>query len=273
MSSYVLGHSDQELHRLTTQARLVGPVTRQLFRDAGIAAGMRVLDVGSGAGDVAFLAAELVGNTGEIVGVDRSAAALGVARRRAAERSLHNVSFREGDFAELQFERPFDAAVGRYVLMFQPDPAAMLRALAVYVRPGGAIAFHEVDWAGAHSFPPSPTYDRSCRWIVETVGLSGADVRMGAKLASVFVTAGLPAPSMCVGALIGGGENSSDPVNLVADLAGTLIPEMERLGVATAAEVGVETLAARMLQEAMANASVIMGRSEVGAWSRKKLNP
>ena len=67
--SYVLGHSDQELDRLSRQAELFGPFTRQLFEQAGITSGMRVLDIGCGAGDGAFLAADLVGATGEIVAV------------------------------------------------------------------------------------------------------------------------------------------------------------------------------------------------------------
>jgi hypothetical protein len=58
--AYVLGHSDRELSRLRVQARLLEPATRQIFREAGIDAGMRVLDIGSGAGDVAFLTAALV---------------------------------------------------------------------------------------------------------------------------------------------------------------------------------------------------------------------
>jgi ubiquinone/menaquinone biosynthesis C-methylase UbiE len=160
---YVLGHSDRELDRLRTQARLIDPITRQFFGDAGIGPGMRVLDVGTGAGDVAFLAAELVGDTGEVVGVDRSSAALSAARTRADARSTRNVSFREGDPSEMGFERPFDAAVGRYVLQFQSDPGAMLRRLARHVRPGGLIVFHEVDWGGARSIPPSPTYDQCGR--------------------------------------------------------------------------------------------------------------
>src|SRR5271157_6280616 len=124
---YELGHTDRELKRLGTQAQLVDPMTRQFFRNAGLAAGMRVLDIGSGAGDVAFLAAELVGAAGEVVGTDRSETALTSARRRAMERSLSNVSFRDGDPTMLTFDRPFDAVVGRYVLMFSPDPAAMGR--------------------------------------------------------------------------------------------------------------------------------------------------
>src|SRR6267143_3173189 len=121
--AYVLGHSKRELDRLSAQARLIDPITRRLFREAGIGPGLRVLDVGSGAGDVAFLAAELVGSSGEVVGLDRSRAAIEVARARAAERSLPNVSFLEGDPATIAFERRFDAAIGRYVLQFQNDPA------------------------------------------------------------------------------------------------------------------------------------------------------
>jgi hypothetical protein len=63
---YVLGHSDQELARLNEQHRIVEPITRRFFLEAGLAPGMRVLDVGSGAGDVSFLASDLVGDTGII---------------------------------------------------------------------------------------------------------------------------------------------------------------------------------------------------------------
>ena len=266
--TYVLGHSDRELERLSTQARLIDPITRQFFRDAGIARGMRVLDVGSGAGDVAFLAAEVVGESGEVVGVDRAPAALAAARARAQARSLRNVSFREGNPAEMAFERQFDAVIGRYVLMFQDDPAAMLRRLAVHARPGGTLVFHELDWDGIRSFPPVPTYDRCCKWIVETLRLHGAETRMGMKLYSTFLAAGLPAPSLRPESVIGGGANGSDQAHLIADLAASLGPEMERLGVTTAAEDRFETLAERILTETIAGSSVIVGHLQIGAWCR-----
>src|SRR5215204_5640520 len=72
-SVYLLGRSDHETARLQRQAQLYGPLTRRLLVEAGIGSGMRVLDVGSGAGDVALLVAEMVGPMGQVVGVDTNA--------------------------------------------------------------------------------------------------------------------------------------------------------------------------------------------------------
>ena len=59
--AYVFERSVDEYQRLTQQAALFEPMTERLFRDAGVTSGMRVLDLGSGVGDVAFLAARIVG--------------------------------------------------------------------------------------------------------------------------------------------------------------------------------------------------------------------
>jgi 2-polyprenyl-3-methyl-5-hydroxy-6-metoxy-1,4-benzoquinol methylase len=265
---YVLGHSERELERLGTQARMVDPMTRHFFQSAGIVPGMRVLDVGSGAGHVALLAAEMVGDGGEVVGVDRAPEALAVARARAESRPARRVTFLEGDPAQMTFDRPFDAVIGRYVLMFQQDPSAMLRGLAAHLRPGGTIVFHEPDLDGAGSFPPAPTYDRCRRWIAETLRLIGNETRMGKKLHATFVAAGLPAPTMGLEAFIGGGAAGADGIKLIADLVEIMLPAMERVRVTTAEEAELETLAVRMMREAVANDSVIVGRYEIGAWCR-----
>jgi SAM-dependent methyltransferase len=265
--AYALGHSTQELERLSAQAQVLDPLTRQFFREAGIERGMRVLDVGTGTGDVAFLAADLVGTTGEVIGVDKAPAALAIARARAEARSLHNVSFREGDPTEMTFDRAFDAVVGRLILMYYADPAAALRKLAGHLQRGGMLAFHEADWDGVRSLPPSPTYDRCCQLFVETFRLLGIETRMGIKLHSAFLAAGLPAPLLRLHAIIGGSAGGSGWLQVVAELIRTLLPEMERLGVATPAEVGVETLAERLVAELAASGGAIVAPSGIGAWS------
>lgn len=261
---YVLGHTAHELERLNLQARLVNPITQQFFLEAGLAPGMRVLDVGCGAGDVSFLVAQIVGDAGEVIGMDIAPTAIASAQARAEPRS--NVCFLEGDPAEMRFEQPFDAIVGRYVLQFQKDPAAMLGKLARHVRPGGVIVFQEIDWDARRSFPPVPTYDRCCGWIVATLRARGADPQMGIKLHAAFVAAGLPAPTMRSQSIIGGGSKAGDVVGLNVALLTTLLPEMLRLGVAKAAEVDIESLSERMMAEVVANGSVIVGNGAVGAW-------
>ena len=67
-SSYALGNTDAEHDRLIRQAAYLAPVTERLFREAGIGPGHRVLELGSGVGDVAMLVAGLVGPTGQVIG-------------------------------------------------------------------------------------------------------------------------------------------------------------------------------------------------------------
>jgi ubiquinone/menaquinone biosynthesis C-methylase UbiE len=266
--AYVLGHSQREIDRLKAQARLIDPMTKHFFREAGIEEGMHVLDVGSGAGDVALLAAELVGASGAVVGVDRSTPAIEEARNRVAALSLPNVTFLVGDPADLAFDRPFDAVAGRYVLQFQQDPAAMLRKIAARVRPGGVVVFHELDWGGVGSFPPVPTFDRVCRWGAEALRLHGTESHMGAKLYRTFVDAGLPPPTLRLEAMLGGGPKAIDVLTLLAGIIETLLPEMERLRVATAADVEAGTLLERLSAEVEQSRSIVIGHNQVAAWSR-----
>jgi SAM-dependent methyltransferase len=264
---YILVHSDREIQRLKHQADIINPITRRILVAAGVAPGMRVLDVGCGAGDVTMLISELVGSTGHVVGADRAPAALAAAEQRAHAHPIRNVSFREGDPAALKFEQKFDAVVGRYVLMFQADPAAMLRGVAHHARPGGIVVFHEPDWAGVRSYPPSPTYDQCCRWIIETFRRTGIETHMGDKLEATFRAAGLAAPAMHLESVIGGANGGSDWARQTFELLVTMCPEVTARGVASELEIKISGLEQRMLHEIEAG-SVIVGRSEVGAWSR-----
>src|SRR5215467_2443638 len=113
-SGYAFGHAADELDRLITNARYFGDLTEHVLHLAGLAPGMRVLDVGCGPGEVTFLAARLVGPQGTVIGVDLSPEAIGVARQRAAAIGLTNVHFLTQDLtgAELVQDEPVDALIG-----------------------------------------------------------------------------------------------------------------------------------------------------------------
>lgn len=266
---YVLGHSDFELQRLARQAQFLEPTTREYFRIAGMAPGMRVLDVGSGTGAVAFLAADLVGPSGEVVGTDVAPAAISIARKAAIAGGQAQVSFREGDPGEMVFERAFDFVVGRYVLWAQADPSEMLRKVAKHLRPGGVILFHELDWSFVRSEPAVPIYDRCCRWIIETFDHSNASLtNTVARLHRAFLVADLPPPTMHMRTVIGDAVSAEAWLRAVADIVITLQSAMEKHGVATSADVGPDTIADRLVQEVASRRGIVVGRAEIGAWSR-----
>lgn len=267
-AAYVLGHSEQELERLIARAPLFEPFTAQVFRDAGLAPGMRVLDVGSGSGDVSFLAARLVGSSGQVVGLDRAPQAVATASGRALALELSNTRFVVGDASTMTFEAPFDAAVGRFVLMHCPDPAAMLRQVATQVRSGGVMVFQEPDWTGYCSLPALPTWDRCARWIVAALQGSGADPYLGLKLSATFITAGLPPPALYLHAAIAAGPDPPLYAHAAAFVR-ALLPAMERLGIVSAGEVEVDTLAARLRDEMATSGGAVVWVSMIGAVARK----
>jgi len=273
-SGYALGHAADELDRIINVARFFGDLTEHVLHLAGLAPGMRVLDVGCGPGDVVFLAARLVGPQGTVIGVDTSPEAIELARKRAAAVGLTNVHFVTQDLsdAELVLDEPVDALIGRLVLQYFADPALVLRRLARLASPGGLVAFQESDMKdGVYSEPVCPVYETVIQRIAQTFTRSGADPRTGQRLAQIFQEAGLSAPQMILHSRVERGPDS--PIyHLMAQTSRVMLPLMQRTGVATAEEVGVETLAERVRTEAVALGATLVTPPWIGAWTRTPLN-
>src|SRR5258708_31025424 len=196
-SHYALGYTNAEHDRLIRQAARIAPFTERLFRDAGIGPGQRVLDLGYGMGDVAVLVARVVGRAGEVVGIERDADSIARARARVAEVGLLNVTFTETDVNQIVSDKPFDAAVGRFILMFLPDPLSVLRSLFKLVRPGGVLAFQEPSWIPLLALGARlPLWSSLLSAIHETFQRSGVNPEMGLDLYKIFQQVGLPAPAM-----------------------------------------------------------------------------
>jgi ubiquinone/menaquinone biosynthesis C-methylase UbiE len=274
-SKYVFDRTEgEEERRLEAQATVIDPLTERLFRDAGLIAGMRVLDLGSGAGDVAMLAARLVGPRGAVVGMESSLDAISTARHRAKQAGLSNVAFVEGDVREpdraLDPKGPaFDAVVGRLVLQFVQEPGDVLRAAASFVRPGGLVCFQECDDWYTWAYPASPLWEQVRGWFLAALEGARVEQRMGLRLYQTFLDAGLPPPQLRLEAPIGGGQNA--PAFLWAGVVRSLVPVMDRLGIATPSEVDSETLVDRLSAETLAHNGIAIGLVLVGAWARTVL--
>jgi SAM-dependent methyltransferase len=229
---------------------------------------MRILDVGCGVGDVSLLCAEIVGPHGAVVGVDRDPAALKRARERAAAAGLDHVTFQEADYRELPIGESSDAVVGRAVLMYAADPAAALRSLLPHLRAGGIVAFQEFDFTSLVAMPSSVLYDQIADWWRRTAGQAGVELQMGYKLFPTFRAAGLPKPELQADTVIGGGETFGGYAYL-AGVIRSVLPLMERFGVATAEEADIDTLADRLREETVSGGGVVALQMLVGASARK----
>jgi ubiquinone/menaquinone biosynthesis C-methylase UbiE len=271
--TYVLGRSEDETSRLQRQAELLEQPTRRLFEDAGITTGMKVLDLGSGAGDVALIASELVGPTGCVVGVDANPEVVAAAGARARALEMTQVSFIAGDIREIELERDFDAVVGRLVLTYLADPVAGLRSALRMVRDDGRAAFYEVDLGSeVASFPESPLHQLLGRCLKESFARGGVELQMGTKLYQVFLAAGLETPQLRNERLMGGGRDWLERFTAAfgANMLRSLLPTIVRYGVATEEELGLETFDRRYQEEVLRQGSVVHWNTCVGAWARKR---
>ena len=118
--------------------RRFAPVVEQVIRRASLEAGHNVLDIGTGTGAVALQAASLVGSSGQVTGVDISTEMLDLARQRAAQLNLGNLTFLPSSAETMQAtDASFDAVLASLSLMYVIDRAAAARECARVLRPGG----------------------------------------------------------------------------------------------------------------------------------------
>jgi SAM-dependent methyltransferase len=266
---YVLQHEREELERLELQARSLEAATRLHLRIAGIEPGMRVLDLGTGVGDVAFLISEAVGSEGHVVGIDRSPVALAYAEERRRARGTPNVRFVEGDVRTWRDEDPFDAVVGRLILFHVPrHAAAVVRHHAAALRPEGIALMMDFDIGATRAEPPIALVDEGRDRVMAAFRAGGADPVMGTRLERVLVEAGLvDVRSVGCQAYLDA-EGGMGP-RLFAAVTRTLLPVMERAGIATAEEVGIDTFEERLADAQRAAEAIILPPTLVGATGRR----
>lgn len=266
-STYVLGHADAEVQRLLLQGRLYDDHTEYALRLAGLRPGMRVLDIGSGPGDVSFVAARLVGPTGTVLGVDAEPAMVELARARAGEKGLSTVHFMRSAIDAITLDEPVDAVIGRLILMHLPDPAATLRHLVSFVRPGGVVAFSENDITGAHGVPDTPLFRRVTGGIVRAFEAMGLSPRFGTTLHTVFADAGLGAPRLTLGTPIGTAADT-DILAYLAEVWRLVSPVAEQGGFAIDELADIDEFVPRFRQEARAVNALIAMPPLITAWAQ-----
>ena len=268
-STYVMGHTDQERRRLSIQAALLNPLTERFLSRAGLSAGMDVLELGCGVGEVSLIAARLVGPHGHVHCIDIDSAALEIASDRVRSAGHNHVSFGHIDLSGHSPSRPYDAVIGRHILIHTKDALEALRLAVSVVRTGGLIAFQEYDLSFyPRGFPELPLLFWAEELIVEFFRRGVPKANIGMQLFHLMQEAGLPPPECCADGVIGGGPHSLI-YEWLGETVRSLLPRMEALGITTAAEVRGETLVQRLRDEGVEKRGVVVGPLMIGAFARK----
>jgi Methylase involved in ubiquinone/menaquinone biosynthesis len=189
---YVLGYRTEEQQRLQEQAEQLASESSWLFDQLGDLAGASVVEIGCGPHGCLELLAQRVGPSGSVVGVERSADAVAMARRLIDERGLRNVEVLELDARSTGLPRSsFDVATARLVLVNIPQPEEIVAEAVALVRPGGWVAFHEADYVSHVCDPPLKAWTSLVELLVTYSERNGIDPYIGRKLPRLLRDAGV----------------------------------------------------------------------------------
>lgn len=265
LGHYVLAHGAAGRARLRILARATEEGTTALFQRLGIAAGMSVLDVGCGGGDVSKVFARLVGSSGRVVGVDLDPIELEAARREAQAEGLEHLSYRKADALALEPDASFHVAYARFLLSHLAAPERAMESMLATLRPGGRLVVEDVDFSGHFCHPNRPAMAEYLQLYSGLVSASGGDPNIGPRLPGLLSGAGLQDIGMHVSQPAG----FEGEAKLITPLTMQSIGErVVQAGLATADDV---KRIVEELTEAALDPSIVMGMPRIfQVWGRKR---
>lgn len=268
-SAYVMGYTENEKQRLALQASIINPLTEAFFRRAGVSAGMRVLELGCGIGEVSLIAARLVGPHGQVHCIDIDGDSLSIACGRTRSAGHNHVTFEQTEVMQHTPVRTYDAVIGRHILLHAADALATLQKAVALVHTGGLIAFQEHDLSFCtRGYPDLPLLFSIVELMMEFWHRAVPRPNVGAQLFWLMQEAGLPPPECRAESVMDGGPCS--PVyQWIAETMHSLQPRMVALGISGVAALDLDTLAQRLREEAVEKHGVFISAPLIGAFARK----
>jgi|KBSMisStaDraftv2_1062788.scaffolds.fasta_scaffold561739_1 ubiquinone/menaquinone biosynthesis C-methylase UbiE len=190
--SYPLGGTQAELGRLLTQAEAYEPQANWLLDQIGVRSGWRAIDIGCGPIGILNLLSQRVGPHGSVVGLEREARFVEMAKAEVAKRGLCNVQMIEADAVATGLEKAsFDLAHERLVMINIPARDALLTEMLSLLRPGGTVALEDVDNVSWLCQPAHPSWDILLTVFHTVFHAGGGDGFIGRRLQVMLCAAGV----------------------------------------------------------------------------------
>jgi SAM-dependent methyltransferase len=267
-SPYIIHGGSLGRERLRVLTAAVQPMTLALLDEAGIPPGARCLDVGCGGGDVTLELAARVGADGDVIGIDRDAEAIEIARTEARAAGA-DVDYLVVDLLRDEIGSGFDVVFVRFVLTHLAEPERACERLLAAARPGGSVIVEDVDVSGGFCDPPDPAYDRFLEIFRAAARRRGADPDIGRRLPRLLRDAGLADVRVRSGQPVGMRTDGAEgAAKLVMPLtAASIRAAATQEGIAGKDELADLTV---RLQELAGDPGVVMSMPRiVQAWGRR----
>lgn len=182
LQHYVIRGGVEGRERLKMLSRVMHESTAAVFDRAGVAEGMKCLDIGCGSGDVTLELARRVGPSGKAVGADIDSTKLDLCRTEAQQLNVDNIEFRTIDIRERQDGAEFDVVHARFLLTHLSDPAGAVDAFHHLLKPGGLAILQDIDFSGHFVYPESRPFRRYTELYSLAVRKRGGDPDIGPRL-------------------------------------------------------------------------------------------
>jgi SAM-dependent methyltransferase len=190
--SYPLGGSQPELERLLSQAKAYEPQANWLLDQIGVQPGWQALDIGCGPIGILNLLSERVGPRGSVVGLEREARFVAMARNELVKRDWDNVRIIQADALTTGLEKEsFDVVHERLVMINVSARDAFLTEMLSLLRPGGTVALEDVDNVSWLCQPAHPSWDILLAAFHTVFHAGGGDGFIGRRLPVLLRAAGV----------------------------------------------------------------------------------
>jgi ubiquinone/menaquinone biosynthesis C-methylase UbiE len=182
----------EEMTRLQTQAEEFSSSTEESMMKLGIKPDMKVVDIGCGTGSVSFMISPMVGELGQVVGVDSNQYAINYCNEIARSQGILNAKFIISDATSLDFEsHAFDVSYSRFLFQHVKDASQALREMVRVTKPGGVVMVEDCDLFTWLLYPKNESVSKLWHWY-ESIQLErGTDPEIGRKLYAMFLDEGL----------------------------------------------------------------------------------